>query len=277
VGWSRAEAETYLTGYFAREQLGFELELERERYRGNYWEPEPGLAELQQIETRRTAGIRRLAAEMNAMVADMSPAATGEPLVLEPFFSLDHPAPNLAFLSEASRAKMEEVLLSRDGSDDPLRPAAAILSGQELADYTRWNAPGAAALRNRLAGFGTSETEFAEILKWQGSVGSDREAEARAELAAHLGRERLAQLDQLTDPAMHTALQDLHRFGLPLDQAGWLADFRREAARQFQSSWTNPRLTAEQKNAEVGALRDAFRAELAGQMNVPPDTADLLP
>jgi hypothetical protein len=277
--WPRAEAAQYLAKYFAREQLGLELELEQARYHGQYWQAEPGLAELQQIETRRSEAIRRLTSEMNGLLAEMSPDESGAPLALLPFFSLDHPAPNLGFLSEASREKMEGLLLARDeaADTDPMAAAAKILSGQELADYLRWNAPTSAALRNHLAGFNTSESEFAAILQWQEATGSDRETTARANLARQIGPDRIAQLERLTDPAMHTAVQDLHRLGLPLDQAGWLADFRRAASAQLQQSWRDPRLTAAQSSAEVGVMRDAFRAELATQMKLLPDAADLLP
>jgi len=115
------------------------------------------------------------------------------------------------------------------------------------------------------------------ILQWQGAAGSEREMQARDELAKSIGPGRLAQLDRLTDPAIHTAVQDLHRLGLPLEAAGWLADFRLEAAAQLQQSWRNPRMTAAQKQEEVGMMRNAFRTELAAQMKLPPETADLLP
>jgi hypothetical protein len=275
--WSYTEAAGYLRQYFAREQLGLELELEQARYRGQYWEPEPGLAELQQIETRRTEAIGRLTAEMNAMMKELYPGGPSEPLALAPFFSLDRPAPNLAFLSEPSREKIEQALLARDESVDPMAVAARILTEQELADYAHWNAPTSAALRNRLAGFAANEAEFTAILQWQAAAGSDHESAAREELASSLGADRLAQLDRLTDPAMHTALQDLHRLGLPLEQAGWLSDFRHEAVAQLQRSWRDPQLTEVQKQAEVGTLREAFRTELMTQLNVPPEAADLFP
>jgi hypothetical protein len=275
--WPRAEAAKYLTHYFAKELLGVELELEQARYHGQYWEAEPGLAELRQIETRRTEAIARLTAEMNGMLEEMCPGAAGAPLALVPYFSLDHPAPNLAFLSEASRGKMEEILLAREEPADAMAAAAKILSGPELADYARWNAPSAAALRNRLAGFDATEGEFNAVLEWQHAAGSEGESEARNELVRKLGAERVAQLDALTDPAVHTATQDLHRLGLPLDQAGWLTDFRRAAVAQLQRSWRDPRLTDAQKQAEVGVLRDAFRDELTTQLKIMPDAADLLP
>lgn len=277
--WSRAEAVKYLSHYFSKEQLGLELKLEQVRYGGQYWEAEPGFAELQSIEVRRMEMIGRLTAELNAMLKEMCPTETGEPLALVPFFSLDRPAPNLAFLGDASRERMEAALLVRGETawTDPLFTASQILSGQELVDYTRWNAPSAAALRNRLAGFAVNEEEFSAILQWQETAGSDREAEARTELAGRIGSARLAQLDQLNDPGMHTALQDLHRLGLPLDQADWVADFRRQAVVQLQQAWGKPELTAMQKQQEVAVLLSAFGAELATQMKLPPRTADLLP
>lgn len=279
ASWSRPEAVRYLTQYFSREQLGFELDLEQARYRGQYWQAEPGLAELQPIESRRAEVIRRMTIEINALLAEMCPGETGEPLALVPFFSLDRPAPNLAFLSEASREKIEQALLARDPAveADPMLAVATLLSGQELADYSRWNAPSSAALRNRLAGFEASETEFNDVLEWQAATGSAREAAAREELAGRLGPDRLAQLDRLLEPAVHTAAQDLHRLGLPIDQAGWLADFRQVAAAQLQQLWSDPRLNAAQKQDKVDTLRDAFRAELSAELRLPSEAADLLP
>lgn len=278
-GWTRAETAAQLQRYFSRELLQWELELEQARYRGEYWQPEPGLAEMQSVETRRAEGVRRLTTEMNALLEEMHPGEPGEPLALTAFFSLDRPAPNLAVLSESSRAKMEEVLLARDPSveADPVREAELNLTGDELAAYLRWNAPPSAALRNRLAGFEASEAEFTAILKWQSVVGSDDETVARAALHESLGAGRLEQLDHLLDPAVHTAAQDLYRLGLPLAQAGWLADFRGAAVAQLQQSWRNPALTAAQKEAEVAALRDAFRQELTWQLRPLAESAELLP
>jgi hypothetical protein len=279
ASWSRPEAVRYLTQYFSREQLRRELDLEQARYRGQYWQAEPGLAELQAIESRRTEAIRRMTIEMNALLADMCPGETGEPLTLVPFFSLDRPAPNLAFLSEASREKMERALLAREVAveADPMLAAATLLSGRELADYTRWNAPPSAALRNRLAGFEASETEFNDILEWQAATGSAHEVAAREELIGRLGPDRFAQLDRLLEPAVHTAAQDLHRLGLSIDQADWLADFRQAAAAQLQRSWSDPRLSAARKQEKVDVLRGAFRAELAAELRLPPEATDLLP
>jgi len=91
--------------------------------------------------------------------ARMSPAYR---LPLTAFFSLDRPGPNLGFLSPASREKMTEAILARaqEGeleAGNLMETAGRVLSGAELADYTRWNAPVAAALRNRLAGFDADE------------------------------------------------------------------------------------------------------------------------
>lgn len=280
AGWSRAEAAEYLQAYFSREQLRAELELEQLRYRGQYWETEPGLAGLQPVEARRGETIRRLTEEMNGLLADACPGESGEPLVLFPFFSLDRPAPNLAFLSGASREKMEEAMLAHDGSLEAgrlMEVAGRVLAAEELADYTRWNAPASAALRNRLAGFAADEGEFAAILQWQSAAGSDRESEARLELGRRLGPARLAQWESQNDPAVSTALQDLHRLGRPLEQAAWLADFRRQAAGQLQETWRNPWLTDAQKQAQVGLVRNAFRDELAAQLDLPAADADLLP
>lgn len=282
AGWSRSEAAKYLQAYFSRELLRAEIELEQRRYRGQYWETEPGLAELQEVESRREETIRRLTAEMNGLLADACPGESGEPLVVTPFFSLDRPAPNLAFLSAASRQKMEEALLvlARDGSleaDRMMEIAGRSLSGAELVDYTNWNAPASAALRNRLAGFAAGEEEFGALLQWQTAAGSDRETAARLELERRIGSERLAEWETQNDPAVSTALQDLHRLGRPLAQAAWLADFRLQATAQLQQSWGNPWLTDAQKQAEVGLVRNAFRDELAAQLNLPVTDADLLP
>jgi hypothetical protein len=128
-----------------------------------------------------------------------------------------------------------------------------------------------------LAGFEPSENEFQAILEWQAAAGSDREPVARAELAKNLGSDRLAELDRLNDPAFHTAAQDLRRLGLPLDDAGWLAEFRQRATAQLQQSWSDPALTDAQKQAQVAALHTVFRAELASQMKMPAETDALLP
>lgn len=273
VSWSRAEAVRHLQQYFSRELLRQEIELGQARYRGQYWEAEPGLPELQQLETRRGEIVRRLATEMNGLLAAMCPDEPGEPLALTAFFSLDHPAPNLGFLSAASREKVEDVLLAAEG---PVA-AARVLSGQELVDYLNWNAPLSAALRNRLAGLAPDESEFAAIRQWQAAAGSEEEAGARTELARQLGPARLAQLEWQIGPEMSTAVQDMRRLGLPVEQAAWLAEFRRQASGQLQRAWGDPWLDAGGRQARVGLLERAFRAELAAQLALPAGGEELLP
>jgi hypothetical protein len=272
----------YVRQYYAKEQLRLELALGQERYRGQYWQAEPEWPELQRIEARRVAAIRELTVEMNELLAEICPGETGEPLRLTPFFNLDQPAPNLAFLDGPAREEMETAMLGLAtaaslGSDHMMAAAEEILSEEEFLEYSRWNAPVAASLRNRLAGFDPDEGEFTAILQWQAAAGSDQEAGARAELERRLGSERLARLDRQIQPEVSTAVQDLRRVGLPLDQAAWLADIRSRASLDLQQLWSDPQTTDSQKQAQVGFLLAVFRMKLAAQLGPRAAGADLLP
>lgn len=284
--WSRAEAAKLLQGYYRHEQLEQELELEQTRYGSRYWEPELGVAALQDLELRREDLLKRLGTEMNALLAQMAPGETGEALSLSPFFTIDHAAPNLGFLSAESRAKMVAAIAT-DGENNPLEPeklldaARQVLSAGELQQYNRWNAPASAALRNRLVGFEADENEFNAVLRWTQATDTGISADqARADLEQSLGGARLAEFERLQEPVMKTAVQDLQRLGLPLDQAGMLAGLRRQAVEHLQEVWGDQRLPGTQKGVRVREVQAAYRLAIAAQLQLPADdgsAAELLP
>lgn len=284
--WSRAEAAKYLTAYFTREQLTRELALEQSRYGPQYWDSEMGVAALRELQARREETTKRLSTEMNDILTAMCPGEAGERLTLKPFFSLDQAGPNLGFLSPASREALTEAILSF-AQDEPIdagklqEAASKVLAGDELEQYNQWNAPAAAALRNRLVGFEADETEFKAIQHWQRELGLERDpAITRTELARQIGVDRLAQFERLEEPVMRTAVQDLHRLGLPLDQAAWLSDFRTRAVAHIQKLWGDAALTDTQREALVKQVQSAYRVELTAQLGMSDSAlneADLLP
>ena len=280
--WSRAEAAKLLLGYYRREQLAQELELEQTRYGSHYWEPEPGVATLQDLQLRREDLLKRLGTEMNALLAEMAPGETGEALRLEPFFTIDRAAPNLGFLSAESRAKMAGAIAA--GQVEPeklLETAREILSENELQQYLSWNAPASSALRNRLVGFEAHENEFNAVLRWtQATDAGIGAAQARAELEQGLGAVRLAEFERLQEPVMKTAVLDLQRLGLPLDQAAMLASIRRQAVEHLQDVWSDPRVPDAQKGNRVSQVQAAYRLAIAAQLQLSTDdgaAAELLP
>ena len=282
AGWTREVAARWLLGYYRHEQLAQELELEQTRYGARYWEPELGIAALQDLQLRREDLLKRLGAEMNALLVEMAPGETGEALGLEPFFTIDRAGPNLGFLPAESRAKMIEAL-----AVGPLEPeklpdiARQVLSADEFQQYTRWNAPTAAALRNRLVGFDADENEFNAVLRWtQATDAVIGATPARADLEQSLGSARLAEFEHLQEPVMKTAVQDLQRLGLPLDQAAMLAGIRRQAVEHLQDVWGDPRVPDAQKSSRVSQVEAAYRLAIAAQLQLPADdgaAGELLP
>lgn len=288
-GQSRAEIARLLTTYFRREQVEAELALEQTRYGRGHWQTELGGKHLLALEQTRVALVTRLQAEANELLDEMSGGDTGPALALTPLFGPERAGPNVAFLSAASRARLADLIAERaaGGGVDAaglLTDARSFLPPDELAQYARWNAPEAALLRKQLVGFDAREEEFAAIARWSNFVNQGNSATAddrRAELALadQIGVARLAELFHLRDPEMQTAVHDLHRLGLPLDRAEWLAACRAQGARELSALWSDPILPSAAKEEQVRELQQAYRARIAATLALSStiDPADLMP
>jgi len=271
-GLSRREVVDFVRAQYRQEQLSRELDLEQQRYAGNYWEAGLDGRELAVLQRARETMIKELADEANQVLRDLLSGEGSEVLSFSAFFAADRPGPNLSFLSAASRMQLEREILGRAGgtSDEAdwlERAAERVLSPAELTDYRRWNDSAAAALRERLAGFDPTEAEFLAIQR--SAAGTDD-----TDLAAQLGTARFAEFSAIQAPAAQTALHDLRRLGLPLENVGWLALTRAQAVESIQAVWQNAAVSDREKRAQVERLERAYGAMIAAQLSLPAAALD---
>ena len=260
---TRSEAAAWLKTIYRKEQLTRELEFEQLRYGRAYWEPEANGAALATINEARAAMISQLSEEANDVLKTLFPDEAGEAIVLAEIFDADRPGPNLTFLSPESRAQFE-TLAAAALETAPLTPdrllelARQILPSPQLERYLAWNAPSSAALRQQLAGFSPTEQDFTAILRASRSDGEPEQDSIEREL----GAARHADFKRATDPAMQTAVNDLHRLGLPIEHAGWLAELRTQAGKAIQRVWSNEALADFAKSSEAARVQQNFRREI---------------
>jgi hypothetical protein len=261
---TRAEAARFLAAQYRREQFTRELALEQQRYGAEYWDAEgdgPALARLARLQAATRAELER---EANAILAELFPGETGDPLELPPIFDADRRGPNVSFLSGAARSAFEAAA-EEAGDFSPAalqRAAARTLVPAELELYARWNDPAAAALRDRLAGFGATETEFLALWRGAATDGSMPAAPDAGDLPA-LAPARRAQLRALETPELRTAVHDLRRAGLPVNDAGWLALTRTQATTAIQAVWRDPAIAVDAKPVRVAQVEREFARAIA--------------
>lgn len=266
---SRQDIIDGVLAVYRKTQLNRELELEQQRYGTDYWKPDRNGAELAALRTRREAMLRQLSEEANRAIAAYFPNESVEPITLRPMFNDDEPAPNVTYLSPTARARFEEALLrlpdiDRRKADEQ---ALQVLSGSDLEWYHRWNDRNAVALREQLLGFDPTEREFNALLQQNRVLGEAGDSYGGGfALEGQLGRERLAQLEALSSPAMHTALQDLNRAGLALANAEWLAATRQRAATEIQQVWQDTTLSDPAKAQQVSALQRQYGAAIDARL-----------
>jgi len=218
--------------------------------------------------------LKELGAEATQVLGGLFPGETGEPIVLAAIFDASHAGPNLSFLSSEARARFESEILADDsdrGADpERLREIARrVLSAGESDSYRKWNEPAAVALRAQLIGFNPTEGEFVAILQERRAVGEDGDArEAIAELENILGSARLTELEKLKDPALHAALNDLQRLGLPLGEAEWLATTRTRAIAAIGEIWQSALLTDGIKREQVSLVERTFSQAVAAKLGL---------
>lgn len=274
---TRGEAAQRVRSLYRQEQLTRELALEQRRYGRNYWDAPPG-GVARQVQRERDAMLAELSAEATQVLRDFFPDEAGEPVVLEAFFNSDRPAPNLVFLPPGQRARFEaELLADAKGACDAQcleRIAERVLAADEVELYRRWNAPAAGVLRQQLVGFNPTEAEFAALLHARNSIATNAPEPEFSELAAALGAGRFAALQKLQEPALQTALGDLHRLGLPLEQAEWLAATRTRVATEIGEIWRSTIIGDLTKRERVAAAERAYGQAVAGQLGLPHATLD---
>lgn len=271
-GLSRHEFVAFVRAQYRQEQLSRELDLEQRRYAGNYWEAGSDGRELAALQRARETMIQELTGEANQVLRELFSGEDGEVVSLPGFFAADRPGPNLSFLSAASRARLEADILAHagepaDGADWLAHAAERVLSPAELTTYRQWNDSAAAALRERLAGFDPTEAEFLAIQR------STTQADD-TDLAAQLGAERFAEFSATQAPAVQTALHDLRRHGLPLENVGWLAITRAQAIESIQAVWQNAAGSDRDKRAQVERLERAYGAMIAARLSLPAGALD---
>lgn len=268
----RAEAVRRIVARFRRRQVAAELRLEQERYGPHYWDSEATGPEIRSLELRRS----RLLQELNAaLAAALPPGGNGDTIALTALFGEARGGPRLDFLDAAAQARVEDLLAAAPdlAADRPalLDRVRDLLAPDQRAQFQDWNAPESALLRRQLVGFGASQVEFDAIARWpdfvnQGNAGLAEDAPAESRLADEIGVARVADLIRLRDPEVETAVQDLHRLGLPVDRAEWLAAMRGEATSRMQQVWADGALTADAKETRVEALRVAYATQLASAL-----------
>jgi hypothetical protein len=278
----RGEVAEYLKALYQKEQLAEELALEQRRYGKNYWQSEADGPALATLRAARQAMLARLASELNVRIDELCPDQPGDPVVLRALFDDDRPAPNLSFLSAESRQTFEHTLQSAlaDGTFDAdaqrlLALAMPALPAEQAELYRKWNQPASAALRHQLIGFETSETEFTALLERSRAIASTGEApNADVTLAVRLGAERYTEYLRLQDPAVQTALHELHRRGLPVQHAEWLATSRAAGSDALQQVWNDPTLPEPSKAERVEAVRRSYRDAINTQLSSTGAVAD---
>lgn len=277
---TRREAAALVRALYRKEQLTRELDLEQRRYGRAYWQPEANGRELAQLQRERETMLAQLNAEANQVLQDLFPGETGEPIALPALFGDGRAGPALGFLPAADRARFEaEILASDDDRDGDaghlLEIAQRLLPADEFAAYRQWNEPDTAALRAQLLGFDQTGDEFDAIL--QESRRTDAERATRAPgtgLEATLGTARFAAWRQLQDPAVHTALGDLNRLGLPLDSAAWLAAARAQAIAQISEVRQSLVLSDVAKQERVTRIERACSQAIAEKFALPAGSLD---
>jgi hypothetical protein len=200
---------------------------------------------------------------------------------LTAIFSAEHAGPNLAFLSPAQRERFEAEILADDGghgADDPGRLgaiAARVLPPDKVDLFHRWNDPAAAALRAQLVGFNPSEDEFIAIRGEMQSLAAEGETtEPAGHLEIALGSARFAELQKLLEPALHTAINDLQRLGLPLAEAPWLAETRARATADLGEIWRSTTLTDAMKRDRVTQTERFYGQAIAAKLGLPAAALD---
>ncbi len=268
---TREETLAYLTRSYRREQLSREFDLDQRRYGLSYWNYGPTGAERAAITEERDALVRQLTAEANEILGTLFPGEPGGRVELTPLFGDDRPGPNVGFLSPALRQKFEAALFSanRLDPDHLLDLALDFLPAAEAATYRQWNEPATAALRQLLVGFGATEGEFLAILHdGRGAVDRDDDIGIESGLETQLGPARYAAFIRLKDPAIQTAVHDLQRLGLPLENADWLAATRERAVAAIQQVWQDPQIPAASKPDEVSAVRRSYGQAIAARLSL---------
>lgn len=273
-----------IRAYFRREAARAELALEPRRYGAHYWDTEASGPEVHALELERVLILQQL----NAELAERLPPGSGPGEALAPLFGEGRPGPRVDFLAPAAQTRIAELLA---GSPELAADRAALLervrpllTEEDFVRFQDWNSPTSERLRRQLVGFQTSEAEFTALAAWpgfvnQGNGGFAEDAHAEAALADRIGVERTAELFRLRDPDVQTAVQDLHRLGLPVERAEWLAAQRGDAISRMQQVWADGGLAAEAKATRVEALRQAYAAQLAAALapGVAMDAEALLP
>jgi hypothetical protein len=99
-------------------------------------------------------------------------------------------------------------------------------------------------------------------------------------LAAQIGVQRVADLIRLCDPEIQTAVHDLHRLGLPVDQAESLAALRSQGIGEIEQTWMDPTVSPAMKELRVRQLLGDYRTRIAATFQIAansPEQTDLLP
>lgn len=260
-------AVALLCTLYRREQLTRELAIEQRRYGRNYWDADADGRGLAALRTQRQAMLAELNAEANAVLADLFPGVTSEPIALGALFDDDRPGPNVTFLSGSTRARLEAELLAEwekngAGTDRGMAVAERVLPSDEQELFRRWNAPAHAALREQLVGFAPNETEFLAILR-----ANDGSEAATNALAATLGAGRFHEFLQTQDPAVRTARQELRRNGLPIAEAEWLATTRAQAVSAIAEVWRNAAIPDTAKPPRVAQLERTYSEAIGARLN----------
>jgi hypothetical protein len=274
---TRAQAAAQLTALYRAEQLTREIDLEQKRYGDRYWKSECTGIEFAALQVAREELVNRLTAEANQILTSLFPTSSSDAITLEPIFDANHAAPNVSGLSPASRQRLEQEILASRSVDagELLALAARVLPSPEFEAYRSWNDPAASALRHQLVGFDASEGEFLAILRDGHANESTLDGyDSHSKLEAALGPTRYAEYASATDAALNSAAQDLHRFGLPLDHAGWLATTRSEAIAAVQQIWSDPVLADSQKKQKLAEVEQRYATAVAARLSLPAASLD---
>ena len=283
IGIERGKIAQELRASFRRDQVRMELVIQQRRYGRDYWQTEASEKQLRELDRIQSMQLRGLAREMNELLDGLCGDKSDEIITLAPIFDASHPGPNIGFLSPESRAKVEELIAEQSlhGLPDAaelLTKMETVLSGKELVQYRQWNSPDHGLLRNQLVGFNATEGEFNAIAQWPGFVNqgnsSTDDDQVMLELADRIGVQRLADLIRLRDPEIQTAVHDLHRLGLPLDQAEALAALRGQGVSEIEQTWTDPTVPSAMKELRVRQLLGDYRARIAATFQIAANSTD---
>ena len=277
---TRREATELVRALYRKEQLTSELDLEQLRYGYNYWQSECSGRELAELQQAKESMLKQLSAEANQVLNDLFPNEAGEPITLIALFDTTHPGPNLTFLSPSLREQFESEILAGDGDRGVDRErlfdiATRLLPSREMASYRQWNDRPAAVLRDQLVGFNQTESEFVAILHEASLAEEDGGVHGtEVGLETQLGAARYADFLKSKDPAMYTALHDLQRFGLPLEEAEWLAATRTRAVEDIGKIWQSAALSEATKRERVAQTERAYGQTIAAKLALPEASLD---